>query len=195
MAHGTAARIVDSAAGELRERGVFSASLEAIRRRANVSTGSTYHHFPGGMPAVGAEVYRSVLLQYQRAAAAVLDAAPTAEEGVRAVVIHLLAWVESDPGAARLLYQLEGTVDPAMLDDTPQPLAEAIDTWLARFGNPAATRHRVELIALWSAPAKEYARVWTRNPRVAKPTAMGTWFADAAWQSVKPFVRARRSTR
>ena len=191
----TAEKIVESAAGELREQGVFAASLEAVRRRAGVSTGSTYHHFPGGMIAVSAEVYRSVLVDYQQAAAALLDAATDAEHAVRAGVMHLLGWIEADPARARLLYQLEGAIDPAIVEDAPQPLAAAINAWLERFGRPDAGAHRPDLVALWSGPAKEYGRMWTRNPSLAAPTAMGELFGDAAWQSVKPFVRVRRGAR
>jgi len=74
-------------------------------------------------------------------------------------------------------------------------LADALDTWLARYGRPDAIERRAELLALWSGPAKEYGRMWKRNPSLAAPTAMGTRFADVAWQSVKPFARARRSGR
>ena len=186
---------MESATGELREHGPFAASLDAVRRRAGVSTGSTYHHFPGGMIAVSAEVYRSVLAEYQLEAAAALDAATDARHGVRAVVIHLLAWIEADAARARLLYQLEAAVDPAIVAGAPQPLGDAIDTWMERFGAPAAINHRAELIALWGGPAKEYGRTWTRNPLLPAPTGTAAWFADAAWESVKPFVRARKRTR
>jgi AcrR family transcriptional regulator len=195
MSPTTAERIVESAAGELREQGVFAASLEAVRRRAGVSTGSTYHHFPGGMIAVSAEVYRSVLGEYQRSAAARLAPAMEAEESVRAGVMHLLEWIESDPTRARLLYQLENALDPALVEGAPQPLAGAIDAWLERFGKPGAAEHRAEILALWSGPAKEYGRVWMRNPSLAAPTVMGELFADAAWHSVKPYVRVRRGAR
>jgi AcrR family transcriptional regulator len=192
VAGSTPNRIIESAAGELREHGLFAVSLEAVRRRAGVSTGSTYHHFPGGMPAVSAEVYRFVLAEYQDAAATVLDSATDAEEGVRAAVIHLLGWIEADPARARLLYQLENAVDPAVLAGTPQVLVRAIDSWLERFGVAKTTDHRAELVALWAGPAKEYGRMWTRNPELAAPTTKGQWFADAAWRSVKPFLRPRR---
>ncbi len=195
MSSSAAERIVESAARELREHGVFAVSLEAVRRRAGVSTGSAYHHFPGGMPAVSAEVYRLVLAEYQEAAAALLDTATDAEQGVRAGVTHLLAWIEENPAKARLLYQLENAIDPAVLTDAPQVLAHAITAWLQRFGAPRAMEHRTELVALWSGPAKEYGRMWTRNPLLTTPTAMGKWFADNAWQSVKAFMRGRRRTR
>jgi AcrR family transcriptional regulator len=189
----TAEKIVESAAGELREHGVFAASLEAVRRRAGVSTGSTYHHFPRGMIDVSTEVYRSTLLEYQVAAAAVLTSASDARKGVRDTVIHLLGWIESDPNRARLLYQLENAVDPEVLEGASQPLDEAIGVWVERFGTAAASSHRAELLALWSGPAKEYGRMWTRDPRLISPTSMGGPFADAAWKCVKPFARTRRS--
>ena len=191
----TSEKLVASAAGELRERGVFAASLEAVRRRAGVSTGSTYHHFPGGMPAVSAEVYRSTLEEYQRSAAAHLAAATDAEQGVKDGVTHLLSWVEADPARARLLYQLENAIDPAILDGTAQPLTDAIDTWLARFGKPDAIEHRAELLALWIGAAKEYGRLWTRNQSLAPPAAVAEQLADAAWVSMQPFVRMPRRAR
>lgn len=188
-------RIIASAAGELGERGLFAASLEAVRRRAAVSTGSTYHHFPGGMPAVSAEVYRSVLAEYQESAARLLHGATNAEKSVRAAVIHLLGWVEANPKKARLLYQLENAVDPAVLDGFPEVLGDEITAWIVRFGAPSAAKHRAELVALWSGPAKEYGRMWTRNPALPAPTKMGEWFADGAWRALKPFVQTRRRAR
>jgi AcrR family transcriptional regulator len=185
----TAEKIVASAAGELQELGLFAASLEGVRRRAGVSTGSAYHHFPGGMAAVSAEVYRSTLLEYQRDAVAVLDAAATAEDGVRAGVAHLLRWVEADPARARLLYQLEGAVDPRILDGSPQPLGDAIAAWIERYGRPEAAARRAELLALWIGPAKEYGRAWIRDPALPAPSEVAQRFAEAAWRCVQPLVR------
>jgi len=185
-------KLVESATQELGTQGVFATSLDAIRRRAGVSTGSAYHHFPRGMVGVSAEVYRSTLLEYQEGAAEVLNHASSAQRSVGDAVVHLLTWIESHPARAQLLYQLENAVDPAVLAGAPQPLGDAIDAWIDRFGTATAGDDRAQLLALWTGPAKEYGRMWTRDRQLAPPTAMGEPFAHAAWHCVKPFVRTRR---
>lgn len=112
----TTARIIDCAAEVIDEHGLVNASLDQIRRRAEVSTGSLYHHFPAGLTDVAQAVYLGVLAQYHSAALIEWRKARSNRSRVRNIVIHLLDWIESEPLNALRMYQLENLPQPSPVD-------------------------------------------------------------------------------
>lgn len=192
----TSARIVDSASTVIDQGGVLAASLEQVRRGAGVSTGSIYHHFPAGLAQVTDAVYLEVLRRYHDAALAVWVRSGSDRGRVRDMVVHLLVWIETNPLDARRMFQLEDLrrQRPALGEaDERSAFTEAISAWLTAATGPMSDPHLV--FALWSGPAKEYARTWLRDLSLSTPSAVTDALADAAWAAVQPHLRATGALR
>ena len=69
--------------------GAIAATLDEIRRDADVSVGALYHHFPD-KPALAAAVYAQRMSEYQGSFVAMLRRQDTAEDGIRGGVAHHL---------------------------------------------------------------------------------------------------------
>ena len=83
------ARLMQTARRRFAADGAIAATLEEIRRDADVSVGALYHHFPD-KPALAAAVYAQVMSEYQAGFVATLRTHATAEGGVRGGVAHHL---------------------------------------------------------------------------------------------------------
>lgn len=171
--------ILTAALGAFDARGVLGATLEDIRAASGASIGSIYHHF-GDKEGIAAALHADVLGGYQRGFVAALDGTG-AEEGVRAVVAHHLAWAQDHPAAMR--YLLAG---PPAGDDVRalnRDFFAAVRAWWARHPElpdlDLATAH-----AVWLGPATEYCRHWLagRAPRPGRRRI--DLFSETAWRSL-----------
>lgn len=97
---GTRQRILDAALACFDERGVGAPSLEEIRLRAGVSTGSLYHHFPGGRDGIVAQLHLQAVRQFQEAMLAELAGSG---DVVRAVARQQVLWVAGHRDLGALL--------------------------------------------------------------------------------------------
>ena len=82
--------------------GAIAATLEEIRRDADVSVGALYHHFPD-KPTLAAAVYAQLMSEYQTGFVTMLRRHDTAEAGIRGGVAHHLRWVAANRSEAALL--------------------------------------------------------------------------------------------
>src|SRR6201996_2099882 len=82
--------------------GAIAATLDEIRRDADVSVGALYHHFPD-KPALAAAVYAEVMGEYQTGFVTMLRSHHAAEDGIRGGVAHHLRWVAANRSEAALL--------------------------------------------------------------------------------------------
>jgi AcrR family transcriptional regulator len=62
--------------------GALGPTLDQVRREAEVSVGTLYHHFPD-KPALAAAVYAQLIGEYQAGFVAMLRDHDTAEGGIR----------------------------------------------------------------------------------------------------------------
>src|SRR3954447_2825504 len=161
----TADRILATALRLLTERGAGALTMDEVRRAAQVSNGSLYHHF-----ASRADLTARLLLvgmtDCQDGIRQVLAAAADARGGIQAVVHRQLAWVQAHPELARLTYgdvpdDVLRAAEPAF-SSANAAYVEDVGGWLqgqARGGHvidgPFGTVH-----ALWLGPAQEFARHW-----------------------------------
>jgi AcrR family transcriptional regulator len=164
--------------------GAIAATLEEIRRDADVSVGALYHHFPD-KPALAAAVYAQVMSEYQTGFVTMLRKHDTAEGGIRGGVAHHLKWVAANRSEAVLL--LGGRLDSAELRDCNRALFIAVRDWWRPHDTYGALRPMQAGVtaALWIGPAQEFSRYWIAGDETRMPRGVIKSFADAAWMVLR----------
>ncbi|MDN5861535.1 MAG: TetR/AcrR family transcriptional regulator [Pseudonocardia sp.] len=185
--------IVMAALACVREHGWEATSMQAVRERAGLSSGSLFHHFPTRAD-LAAAVVTAGIADHQAVLTQALGAAEGAEDGIRRAVVRHVHWIEDNPQLARLLLLSPPDVLRRMLDeaalDAKRGFAAAIGAWLSRHGW-SGTPELAVVVALWIGPAHEYARGRLDSPTA--PTApIAEALADGAWRAVRPHLRGDR---
>ena len=143
-------RILDAAESLVAERGADAVSIEAIVRRAGVSSVTFYEHFRGKEECLLAAFDRAVGELRDALAGAVPPAAPR-EERLRAALEALPAALEAEPARARLCFveaQRGGPRLRARYDEALDGAAAAFDDPLGQAiagGLAWLVRERLEL--------------------------------------------------
>lgn len=177
-------RLLEVARRRFAADGALAATLDEVRREAEVSVGALYHHFPD-KSALAAAVYAQVMGEYQAGFVTMLRAHATAEGGIRGGVEHHLRWVAANRAEAALL--LGDRLDsPALRESNREFFAAIRDWWRPHhtYGvlqpiQPAITA------ALWFGPAQEFSRNWIAGAEPRMPRAAVKAFADAAWAALR----------
>jgi AcrR family transcriptional regulator len=164
--------------------GALAATLDEIRRDAEVSVGALYHHFPD-KASLAAAVYAQVMREYQAGFVTMLRGHHTAEGGIRGGVAHHLRWVAANRSEAALL--LGDRLDSGQLQQANRAFfAEVRDWW-----RPHHTYGVLQPIqagitaALWFGPAQEFSRYWIAGAESRMPRGVIKTFADAAWKTLR----------
>ena len=164
--------------------GALAATLDEIRRDAEVSVGALYHHFPD-KPALAAAVYAQVMGEYQAGFLTMLRRHDTAEGGIRGGVAHHLRWVGDHRGEAALLLgdRLDG---PALRDANRAFFADIRDWWRPHHGyGVLRPMQGTVTAALWFGAAQEFSRHWIAGDEPRIPRGVVKTFADAAWNTLR----------
>jgi len=164
--------------------GAIGATLDEIRREADVSVGALYHHFPD-KPALAAAVYAQVMSEYQAGFIAMLRKHATAEAGSRSGVAHHLRWVAANRSEAALL--LGDRLDSVELRDSNREFFAGVRDWWRPHHSYGALRPLQAGItaALWFGPAQEFSRYWIAGDEPKMPRGVVKTFADAAWMALR----------
>jgi AcrR family transcriptional regulator len=164
--------------------GAIAATLEEIRRDADVSVGALYHHFPD-KPALAAAVYAEVMSEYQAGFVAMLRSHATAEGGIRGGIAHHLRWVSAHRSEATLL--LGDRLDSAELREANREFfADVRDWWRPHYSYGVLRPMQAGITAaLWFGPAQEFSRYWIAGDQPNMPRGVITTFADAAWKALR----------
>jgi AcrR family transcriptional regulator len=177
-------RVLQSARRRFATDGALAATLDEIRRDAEVSVGALYHHFPD-KSALAAAVYAQVMTEYQAGFVTMLRRHDTAEGGIRGGVAHHLRWVTDHRGEAALL--LGDRLDSPALDDSNRAFfADIRDWWRPHHGYGALRPMQGAVTAaLWFGPAQEFSRYWIAGDEPRMPRGVVKTFADAAWKALR----------
>jgi AcrR family transcriptional regulator len=164
--------------------GALAATLDEVRREAEVSVGALYHHFPD-KPALAAAVYAQVMSEYQDGFLTMLRGHATAEGGIRGGVAHHLRWVATNRAEAVLL--LSDRLDSTALRASNREFFAAIRDWWRPHQSYGALRRMQPGItaALWFGPAQEFSRYWIATGEPRMPRGIIKTFADAAWMALR----------
>ncbi|WP_428343245.1 TetR/AcrR family transcriptional regulator [Mycobacterium sp.] len=167
--------------------GALAATLDEVRRDADVSVGALYHHFPD-KPALAAAVYAQMMGEYQSSFVTMLRRHDSAEGGIRGGVAHHLRWVSDHRGEAALL--LGDRLDSAQLRDSNRAFVSAVRDWWRPHHTYGALRpmHAGITAALWFGPAQEFSRYWIAGDEPRMPRGVVKTFADAAWKALQANV-------
>ena len=187
MDAGTRARIVGAALQLTAREGWEATTMQSVRSRAGVSNGTLFHHFPSRSD-LAAAVVGAAMAGHQ--ADLLGDLGSSAEQGIRAVVLHHLRWVAENRLLARLLLSAPPDVLRTALtaDDVAANrrfFAEA-GAWLRSHGWSGDPAMAV-VAALWLGAAQYYARGWLAAPDDSLPAAAAT-LADGAWHALQPLL-------
>jgi len=169
----TRGRMIDTAARLLQAQGYHGTGLGQVLAEARAPKGSLYFHFPGGKEELAAEALRRSAESWREAVLAVVHAAPSPLDAIRAVCELLATHLEASEfrdGCPIATVALEAA-------PTSQPLheacAEAYRTWegvieerLRGEGMPAARAERIATLVL---AAIEGALVLSKAARSATP--------------------------
>lgn len=177
-------RLLAVARRRFASEGTIAPTLDEMRREAEVSVGSLYHHFPD-KPALAAAVYAQVMAEYQAGFVEMLREQDTAEEGIRGGVRHHLNWIAAHRGEAALL--LGDRLDSSALRAANQDFFAAIQAWWRphRAYGALSVIHPGVTAALWFGPAQEYARHWLTGDVAEMDSEVVEIFADAAWNALQ----------
>jgi AcrR family transcriptional regulator len=193
-AEATSARrdaILAAALASFAENGYAATTMADVRRRSGASVGSIYHHF-AGKEDLAAALLLEGLRDYQAGLLRALrDAGEDAEEGVRAVVSHHLAWVAANQDLARLLLAPR---DPAVrlagqgsLRELNRPFFAAVESW--RRDRTAAGALRPLPFDVFHAvllgPAQELSRHWLAGRLDTPLPEARAALTAAAWAALK----------
>ncbi|MDN5914898.1 MAG: TetR/AcrR family transcriptional regulator [Pseudonocardia sp.] len=185
----TADRISAVALRLLAVHGYAGVSMEDIRRDAEVSNGSLYHHFRTRADLV-ARLLVEAMTEVQDRALQHVDAPDDAEAVVRGVVRAQLEWVEHHPDRARLVY---GELpDEVLLAAEPhfssrnRAYVTAMRGWLEQqmaretlIRRPFGVAH-----ALWAGPTQEFCRHWLHGRSRLSPSDVTDDLAAGAWAAL-----------
>jgi AcrR family transcriptional regulator len=164
--------------------GALAATLDEVRRDAEVSVGALYHHFPD-KPTLAAAVYAEVMSEYQAGFTTMLRRHDTAEAGIRGGVAHHLRWVAANRSEAALL--LGDRLDSAELRDANRAFFAGVRDWWQPHHTYGALRpmHAGITAALWIGPVHEFSRYWIAGDEPRMPRQAVKTFADAAWMALR----------
>lgn len=180
-------QVLEAALQLYEEGGEPAITIEALATRSATSVGSLYHHYQG-KDGILAALYQQCLEDYRHSSRKALEGFGQAEALVKTLVRHYLAWVEDNPGAARLLFRERHSPALASKDaslrsgtlDFLQEIQRAVgDGQLQKL--PPALYQPVAL-----GPTVEFCRQWLGG-RTGKltPREAAETLAEAAWRALK----------
>jgi AcrR family transcriptional regulator len=183
--------ILDAALACFTEHGIEATTIDMIRERSGASIGSMYHHF-GNKESIAAALYVAALTEHHAYQQELLDAAGTAEQGVRAITHAYVDWVAANPDKARfVLYGRSALARGGMADELREQTRAHLQSVLQWF-QPHIEAGRIRKLpvelygSLMTGPAHDYARLWLSGRAKTDIKAYREIFADAAWAAMKP---------
>jgi len=181
--------LLTAARAKLAEKGFAATSMDEIRRAAEVSNGSLFHHFPTKNHLARA-LYLEAIQDYQTTQTAVMAKARSAQAGIEGMVAAHIDWVLANRVSARVLVELrDATVvegDDVDWKKVNAAAFEALRAWIARWVEAG------EIIALpfdvWMAvvfaPVLQLTRGWALRPSQKIAPAVRRALTQAAWAAV-----------
>ena len=183
-AAGARERLLAAALLRFGEKGAVTVNLEEVRLQAGVSVGALYHHFADKAALVDA-LYAEVTARFQTGFLEVLQASPSAEDGVRRAVRYFLRWVQHHRHETAILLGSRAE-SPALTELNRHFFREVMAWWRTHQHYGVVKPLPLELIhALWLGPAQEYTRHWFGGHTKQSPAAVGDALEEAAWNALK----------
>src|SRR3954468_22179852 len=158
-------RILAAARTRFAADGVYSATLDEVRRDAGVSVGAIYHHFPD-KERLAEAVWLDALERYQAGFVDTLRGG-AAREGIVGAVEYRLAWVAAHRTDAALLFSAR----PTAARERNRAFFRAVRGWWREHAGELRDLDLDLAHALWLGPSQEYCRHWLAGPARPAPAA------------------------
>ena len=190
---GTAVRksqILEAALACFSDVGIEATTVADIRRRADCSIGSIYHHF-GSKEGIASALFIDGTERLNADLMRKLNRCKTAERAVKTVVTQYSDWVTRHRDLAAYLLNSR---DIAMSAEAREELRNINRAHIRRvFGFFAGFVANGEMkilpvetyIPIISGPIQDYARHWLAGQFKDSPARVKAVFADAAWSAMK----------
>lgn len=196
--HGRKSDIIRAALACFTDKGFTNTSIEDVCSRSGASVGSLYHHF-SSKERLASAVYLEGIRDYQDGLVRELERHDQPREGVRAVVLFHLKWVENNPDWSRYLFQQRHAM---FMADSEGEFARMNADFMARMS--AWFRKRIEAggirrlspdlyPAMLLGPCQEYARLYLEGSHVTPVKKAAEVLAEAAWTALDPAAAAKGS--
>lgn len=183
-APGARDRLLAVALRRFGEDGVVAVILDEIRQEAGVSVGALYHHFADKAALVDA-LYAEITARFQTGFLEMLQASPSAEDGIRRGVRYFLRWVQDHRHETAILLGARAQ-SPALTQLNRRFFTEVMAWWRTHAHYGEVQSLPLELVhALWLGPAQEYTRHWLAGHANRWPVAVGAALEDAAWNALR----------
>ena len=182
-------KLLDSAIACFDAHGLSGMTIEQIRRHANSSVGSMYHHF-GNREGLIAALFLQLLDDQMAWSRAEIDAATTPRQTVRALIHGYLDWVTHHPVEARFMYAARSEVA------TSSSAGSLKEKNKQRFGPLLAVLKagvesgdirslpRETFASLLVGPSENYCRAWLSDRVSDAPVDHTDVFVEAAWRAI-----------
>lgn len=181
--------LLAAARAKIAEKGFAATSMDEVRRAAEVSNGSLFHHFPTKNHLARA-LYLAALTDYQRGQLEILRSARSAEDGVVRLVEAHIDWVLANRDDARILVELRDAtaIDGDGVDwkDFNKEAFDALRTFVRRSvdAGEMADLPLDVWTALVFAPVLQLTRGWATKPARKVAPAVRRALAHGAWAAV-----------
>ncbi len=183
------ASVLQAALSCFADLGIEGTTVHDIRRKADCSIGSIYHHF-GSKEGVAEELFLDGIQKLNQGMLRKIRGCDNAAESVHAVVDYYCEWSSRNQPLARYLHSRDIDFSPAAktrLKDIHRAYITAVFTWFAPFLERGEMRVLPvdAYVPLISGPIQEYVRRWLSDHHSNSPRQVKKLFADAAWDAVK----------
>ncbi|MBY9068366.1 TetR/AcrR family transcriptional regulator [Hyphomonas sp. WL0036] len=189
MSISSAEKIMLAARQILDADGFAGLTVAAVCARAGVSNGSFFHAF-ASKDALAAHLWIDCLSSYHNAMIAAVAGNPAPEEGLRALVLAHLKWVEANRPAALLMFRHVQAEWRELVRDRQGAENQRFGAALSAWRDPWVAAGRLhelsgELFAAFLiGPAQLVCRGWLDGRATRKPSASARQLADGAVRSI-----------
>ena len=177
--------------------GYEKTTVADIKARAQVSTGSLYHHF-ASKEQLFAELYLATICETQASSLRALRRAKSAEQGVRALVGSYLRWVSREPERAAFLLTMRRAEFMEAVETELEALNHELRATLADWADRHVGAGELPLakpdvlLALLLGPSEDFARRWLRGRTSTSLREAIDLLEEAAWDSLSALARRSR---
>ena len=182
--------ILSSALNCFIEKGVESTTIADIRDKSGLSVGSIYHHFDN-KDGIVAALFLSGVNDHSAQQESALEQANSAEEGVKAVVVCYINWINENPDWARFVFRYRSLVENSAKTEQEKAQRKAhferLRSWFSPYiGNKAIKKLPFEVYhALIIGPSQDFALRWLAGRTKTELVSHRELYAEAAWQAIR----------
>ena len=172
------------------DKGVENTTIADIRDASGVSVGSIYHHF-ASKDGIVIALFLTGMHDHSRNQEQALNAAASAEAGVKAIVRCYIDWIHKNPDWARFVFRYRSLVENSEQshenEDQKKAHFRRLKDWFAPyFENQEIQKLPFEIYhSLIIGPAQDFALRWLAGKTKGALIDYRELYAEAAWQAVK----------